>query len=175
MTEAKKPLVTFDLESYDRPFTLSDLRKAGEKIKTLTSHRSRHLPPTNPFLYDSISASQITATAQKWMRMMSLYQPIIPPKFSFNMLKMRTSAKPKLTAMQLKSAEQTWVPGIVLVVDENLCIPSGEHIDVVAEWVKDHCVQRVNRTFTCQRGAIETFRYTFDSEIEKVMFKLRWC
>lgn len=79
-----------------------------------------------------------------------------------------------MSAMQLRDAELRHVPGLVLCVDENHLISSGEHIDEVTEWVNDHCEALVHRSFTAQRGIIETYRYTFNSEVDKVMFKLRW-
>lgn len=81
---------------------------------------------------------------------------------------------PKLNAMQLRDAELRHVPGLVLRVDEKGCISTGEHVDEVTEWVKECCEALVHRSFTAQHGVIETYRYTFNSEVDKVMFKLRW-
>lgn len=88
--------------------------------------------------------------------------------------KSRTSKPRTMSAMELEQAEGRWVPGVVVKVDGDLCVPSGEHIDEVTEWVNDCCEGRVNRSFTSQNGRIETFRFTFDSETDKVMFVLRW-
>ncbi len=104
------------------------------------------------------------------------YVSIIAPKWSPATYFQKKSRfrRPNLSAAQLRDAEQTWVPGYVLVVENESELSSGETIAEVREWIKDCCAGRVVETFTCQKGRIETFRFTFDSEVDKVMFKMRW-
>lgn len=59
-------------------------------------------------------------------------------------------------------------------VDDLQYISTGEYIDEVTAWVQDHCEARVYRSFTAQFGVIDAYRFMFDSDVDKVMFKLRW-
>lgn len=83
-----------------------------------------------------------------------------------------------LTEAELRAAEGNFTMGLVLKTDSNGFLPCEDddlvHIDDVKEWAKDSLKGRTTALILMNRGRMEGYRFTFDFDEDKVMFKLRW-
>lgn len=159
-----------DTLTYEKLAKLMKEFSAKFDVPVVTSRQLKAMPPLSPihdFAWEPPKAIYVDY--------LSIVQPTWSPARAVQSKSRTPRQPPSMSAMELEQAESRWVPGVVVKVDGGLCLSTGEHIDEVTEWVNDCCEGRVSRSFTSQNGRIETFRYTFDSEVDKVMFTLRWC
>ena len=182
MTPAKTKNLVWDIEassldwqsttSADILKTLTELAKTMPPVDQMSSINSLYRYRPKSYL-DPYETTKNIRSSHFDFALSKLYPGVVGPVI-VKQAKVRNQPPKKLTAMQLRDAELRHVPGLVLQVDDLQYISTGEHIDEITEWVQDHCEARVHRSFTAQMGVIETFRFMFDSDVDKVMFKLRW-
>ena len=83
-----------------------------------------------------------------------------------------------LTEAELRAAEGSFTMGLILKTDSNGFLPCEDdelvHIDDVKVWAKDSLKGRTTALILINQGSTVGYRFTFDFDEDKVMFKLRW-
>jgi hypothetical protein len=70
--------------------------------------------------------------------------------------------------------EERWNTGIAVIVGEDDCVETGHHIDEVTEWARMQSRGRVFRSVITRDGQTMAYKFRFDLDADKAMFKLRW-
>lgn len=95
----------------------------------------------------------------------------------FGISAVKTRPRP-LTEAELRAAEGSFTMGLILKTDSNGFLPCEDdelvHIDDVKVWAKDSLKGRTTALILMNQGSTVGYRFTFDFDEDKVMFKLRW-